>query len=95
MGNINIYRTCFDCNGTAIVETQAGSVPCELCDGTGKTFDTSMDDTLIQQIITKLDAIKAKMQRLGLLKGDDNSGTLVRVVIERSGDKIGSENQRN
>ena len=33
------------------------------------------------------------MQRLGMLKGDDNDGVMVRVVIERSGKSEEKQNK--
>ena len=71
MGNINIYKVCFGCNGVATKETNEGSIPCGDCNGTGRTLDTLMDDTLIQQIITTLathttilNEIKAKTDKI-------------------------------
>lgn len=61
MGNVNIYKICFGCNGVATKETPEGSIPCGDCGGTGKTLDNLMDDTIIQQIITTQTAHTAEL----------------------------------
>jgi len=57
------------------------------------TIETAIGSQRKLKFFNKLDAIKAKMQRLGMLKGDDNESVMVRVVIERSGNSDKKQNE--
>jgi len=75
MALIKMFRICETCDGTGGTGLDGKGNPLRNCpDCQGDGVEDGFDDTLLQQIITKLDAIKAMLDSptLGMQKTSSN-----------------------